>query len=78
MQVVSEQQAPSELQSEAKALRCNSCLAVFTESSEHRAHFRSEWHRHNLRRKIKHMQPVSQEEYTALSPDQICVVEGDR
>ncbi|KAI3987860.1 hypothetical protein MKX01_020974 [Papaver californicum] len=34
------------------ALTCNSCNSEFTDESQQKLHYRSEWHRYNLKRKV--------------------------
>lgn len=51
---------------------CNTCGGSFVDSAAYRSHFRSEWHKHNLRRKMKSLPLVtSEEEFAALPLDQI-------
>jgi hypothetical protein len=33
-------------------ITCNACNAAFDEEEEQRLHYRSEWHRYNLKRKV--------------------------
>jgi hypothetical protein len=33
-------------------ITCNACNAAFEEEEEQRLHYRSEWHRYNLKRKV--------------------------
>ena len=42
--------------------KCNTCSAVFGESAAHRAHFKSDWHRINLKRKLQKLPLVASEE----------------
>lgn len=46
-----------------KQRRCNTCDAEVGDAKQHREHFKSEWHRHNLKRKVKQLPPVSSEEW---------------
>ena len=48
-----------------KQHRCSSCAASFKDAAGHRAHFKSDWHRHNLRRKMRNMAPLSEQEWEA-------------
>eukprot|EP00922_Rhytidocystis_sp_ex-Travisia-forbesii_P030027 GHVS01044032.1.p1 GENE.GHVS01044032.1~~GHVS01044032.1.p1 ORF type:complete len:430 (+),score=55.26 GHVS01044032.1:26-1291(+) len=43
---------------------CVSCGTAFVSEVEHRQHYRSDWHRYNLRRRVADMAPVSEEAYT--------------
>mmetsp|Transcript_26202 Transcript_26202/g.49167 ORF Transcript_26202/g.49167 Transcript_26202/m.49167 type:complete len:522 (+) Transcript_26202:59-1624(+) len=42
--------------------KCNTCSAGFAESAAHRAHFKSDWHRINLKRKLLKLPLVTSEE----------------
>lgn len=44
------------------SFKCNTCSAFFPESAQHRAHFKSDWHRINLKRKLQKLPLVSSEE----------------
>jgi hypothetical protein len=33
-------------------ITCNACNAAFEEEEDQRLHYRSEWHRYNLKRKV--------------------------
>ena len=50
-----------------KQHRCSSCAASFKDAASHRAHFKSDWHRHNLRRKMRNMAPLSEQDWEADS-----------
>lgn len=39
-------------------LSCNTCQATFNDTQEHRSHFKSDWHRLNLRRKLDNQPPI--------------------
>ncbi|XP_078447513.1 sequence-specific DNA binding transcription factor [Wolffia australiana] len=45
--------------------RCSTCDATFEDASLYREHFKSEWHKHNLRRKTRQLHPLSAEECLA-------------
>ncbi|KAK1276581.1 hypothetical protein QJS04_geneDACA016785 [Acorus gramineus] len=47
---------------ETKQNRCNTCDAVVGDSKQYREHFKSDWHKHNLRRKTRQLPPLTQEE----------------
>lgn len=49
----------------ARKLRCNSCDVDFSDTKEHREHFKADWHRVNLKRKVDGLPAVTQEEYEA-------------
>lgn len=44
---------------EPPAMLCNSCNAPFYEEGARNAHYRSEWHRYNLKRKVRPRDPHS-------------------
>ena len=45
--------------------RCSTCQAAFEDASQYREHFKTEWHKHNLRRKTRQLPPLSSEECLA-------------
>ena len=52
--------------------KCNTCGGSFPDAASYRAHFKSEWHRYNLNRKMKSLPIVSSEEaFAKLSFDEI-------
>lgn len=44
---------------------CITCHVGFREAEDQRAHYRTEWHRYNLKRKVADMRPVSQGDFEA-------------
>jgi hypothetical protein len=46
----------------AKAQSCNTCGGIFYDSKLYRDHFKSDWHRFNLKRKMKNLPAVTSEE----------------
>ncbi|KAH6925901.1 hypothetical protein HPB50_011816 [Hyalomma asiaticum] len=42
---------------------CLSCKVVFANADLHRSHYKSDWHRYNLKRKVAFLPPVSAEEF---------------
>lgn len=42
--------------------KCSTCNAFVGDTKQYREHFKSEWHKHNLRRKTKQLPPLSAEE----------------
>ena len=54
----------------ARALGCAACGAAFGEAAvaAHRAHFRSDWHRANLKRRLRAAPPLGEAEFEALAP----------
>ena len=51
-----------------KRMRCNTCAADCGEAKEYRDHFKSEWHKHNLKRKMINLPPLSAQE-CEVDPD---------
>jgi len=45
---------------------CSTCSATFSDSFEQRQHFKLDWHRFNLKRKIQNKPPVGEEEFEKL------------
>jgi len=51
----------------ARRLGCNSCGGVsFDTPAEHREHFKSEWHRINLKRKVDGLEPLDESTFEQL------------
>lgn len=42
---------------------CTACCLVFTSPLEQKDHFRMDWHRYNLKRKVVELPPVSEEQF---------------
>ncbi len=57
---------PAEASREGKKT-CNTCKVSFEDSSEHREHFRCDWHRHNLRLKSEGKPTVALAEFEILA-----------
>lgn len=47
-------------------LHCTSCQIAFELIEEHRAHYKSEWHRYNLKQKIRNKQTIDEPKFLAL------------
>lgn len=47
-------------------LHCTTCQTAFELFEEHRAHYKSEWHRYNLKQKIRKRQTIDESEFLAL------------
>lgn len=45
---------------------CKSCNCGFDDRNEHRDHFKTDYHRYNLKRKTKNLQPITQEEFDSI------------
>ncbi|KAK6938331.1 Ribosome maturation protein SDO1/SBDS, N-terminal [Dillenia turbinata] len=52
-------------EAESKQHKCGTCSAVVGDSKQYREHFKSEWHKHNLRRKTRQLPPLTEEECMA-------------
>lgn len=45
---------------------CNICLGTFIDLEEQRAHFRSDWHRYNVKTRLNGGNPVVESAFTQL------------
>ncbi|OMO60557.1 Ribosome maturation protein SBDS [Corchorus olitorius] len=52
-------------QGEVKQHKCGTCNAFVGDSKQYRDHFKSEWHKHNLKRKTRQLPPLTAEECLA-------------
>ncbi|KAL8485338.1 hypothetical protein ACS0TY_027582 [Phlomoides rotata] len=52
-------------QGEVKQQKCSTCNALVGDAKEYREHFKSDWHKHNVRRKSRQLPPLTAEECTA-------------
>ncbi|KAG8389783.1 hypothetical protein BUALT_Bualt01G0014400 [Buddleja alternifolia] len=50
---------------EGKQQKCSTCDAFVGDVKKYREHFKSEWHKHNLRRKTRQLPPLTAEECMA-------------
>ncbi|XP_021747162.1 ribosome maturation protein SBDS-like [Chenopodium quinoa] len=50
---------------EVKQTKCSTCNAFVGDAKQYREHFKSEWHRHNLKRKTRNLPPLSADECLA-------------
>lgn len=50
---------------EVKQNKCSTCNAFVGDAKEYRDHFKSNWHKHNLRRKTRQLPPLTAEECLA-------------
>lgn len=58
--------------SERKARPCSTCGGDFSaDMALYREHFRSQWHRYNLKRKSKKLPLVSEQEFDELDEDEV-------
>ncbi|KAL9255594.1 Ribosome maturation protein SBDS-like protein [Drosera capensis] len=56
---------PQSIEKGVKQSKCNTCEALVGDAKQYREHFKSEWHKHNLRRKTRNLPPLSAEECLA-------------
>ena len=52
--------------SQTSRFKCSTCQAGFQDTNAYREHFRSDWHRFNLKRKNKGLSCLSEEDYIVL------------
>ena len=45
------------------AFTCMTCRVAFSEADTQRAHYKTDWHRYNLKRKVADMPPVTAENF---------------
>lgn len=50
---------------EVKQNKCSTCNAVVGDAKQYREHFKSDWHKHNLRRKTRQLPPLTADECLA-------------
>lgn len=68
-------QAEASEEPKKKGLKCSSCSAELEDAVEYRKHCKTDWHNFNVKRKVKSLVPVSEEEFAEISLD---VSEGFR
>lgn len=56
-------------QQQGEAKSCNTCGGSFPSASAYRSHFRSDWHRYNIKLKMKGVAPVGEKEFTEVDSD---------
>ena len=49
-----------------KVIRCGTCRTEFAQPGDHRTHCKSDWHRMNLKRKLKGEEPMPEDEFRAM------------
>ena len=55
-----------------KGLSCNTCpQAEFSDVNDHRNHFKTTWHKYNIKRKSRHVEPIIEAEFSILSIQEI-------
>lgn len=50
---------------EGKQIKCSTCNTFFGDSNEFRNHSKSDWHRHNVKRKTRQLPALTEEECSA-------------
>jgi len=55
-------------------LSCATCSATFDGPEGHRAHFRSDFHRYNLKRKMRAQPGIPEEAFKALTPKEVAAM----
>lgn len=50
---------------QVKQNKCNTCDAIVGDAKQFREHFKSDWHKHNMKRKTRQLPPVSPEDCAA-------------
>jgi len=56
-------------QAKPKGMRCSNCNVAFENVADYRTHCKSEWHNLNLKRKVKKLPAVSEEEFLEIALD---------
>jgi len=54
---------PTTNAAESGSFTCISCLVAFDSGDDQRNHYKTDWHRYNLKRKVAEMQPITQDEF---------------
>lgn len=68
-EVASQPQAKKE---PTKAFKCTTCPgAEFEDLSDHRTHFKSNWHRYNIKRKLREMALLEEAEFSLLDSESV-------
>lgn len=62
---------PPAAQVAKKSFKCSACGgAEFDDAGDYRSHCKSEWHNYNLKRKVKALAPVSEDDYKEIALDE--------
>ncbi|XP_076891208.1 uncharacterized protein LOC143542526 [Bidens hawaiensis] len=65
-QITDKMQKPTFVSEQTSDVKhCATCDAVVGDAKQYRVHFRSDWHKHNLKRKTRQLPPLSAEECAA-------------
>ena len=62
-QVISTKAGP--IEGQQKQNKCNTCNVSFEDAKLYREHHKSEWHKHNMKRKARQLSPLTEEECMA-------------
>ena len=54
-----------EEEGEGKGIKCSTCNTFVGDAKQYREHFKSDWHKHNLKRKTRKLPPLTAEECSA-------------
>ena len=54
---------------QASSFKCNTCGGSWSSTGEHRAHYKSDWHRYNLKLKQAGGEPVTEAEFVEIDND---------
>ena len=46
-------------------LKCPTCLQSFTNTEAHKQHYKSDFHRYNLKRKMVKLAPITEQQFNA-------------
>lgn len=49
--------------------KCSTCETGFDDAKEHREHFRSDWHRYNMKRKNRNLPIMTEEDFNSLNDE---------
>jgi ribosome maturation protein SDO1 len=55
--------------SSTSRLKCNTCAVAFADTEAYREHFKSDWHRYNLKLKMKKLPAVSADEFKTVDAE---------
>lgn len=63
---------PAPVKPVRKGLSCNTCPgAEFSDVNDHRNHFKTIWHKYNIKRKSRNVEPIIEAEFNILSPKEV-------
>ena len=65
--------------SNKKGLSCNTCPgAEFSDVNDHRNHFKTLWHKYNIKRKSRNVEPLNEPEFSILGENEINELLGSK